>query len=301
MRKKRYGRKSLPKTLLKIGAGVLAIGGVAAIAGTVVDYVKDDYEVIHPSFEVGGLNEIGKYVEDESSIYTKNSFDCQGLKIVTDFDAEVKYQVFFYDDVDNFISSSDVYTQGNEFILPVGAEKARLELTPLNDDDGVISWFEKSQYANDIEINVYKNQNYLDSFVLAKKTLKVVSNTNDLVFTNGLTLDNEDGALVWNEIAHNAATSTTSLRVNGGEVFTVKCPDEFVANDDGMFRYSIAEFSNVPNDDTLISISALTSSATSFTLSEDTKYIVVTLSTFNPDVVFTEEQLQQIPSMFSLK
>lgn len=293
-----YGKGK--KIFKNLSLGILGLGLLGGAVALGTNYLKNDHVVVHPTYEVGALTEYGKYVEDESSIYTKSAFECQGLKVKVDFDSEVEYQVFFYDELDNFISASDVFTNGNDFILPVNAELARIEITPLNDEDGKISWLEKRDYANDIEISVLKNQNALDNVTLAKKTLKVVSNVNDLVFTNGLSLDNEDGTLVWNEIAHNAATSTTCLRVNGGEVFTVKCPAEFVANDDGMFRYSIAEFSNVPSDKTLITMSELTSASNGFTLSKDTKYIVVSLSTFNPDVVFTEEQLQQIPSMLSL-
>ena len=181
-RKFKVSKKSLPKTLLKIGAGVLAIGGVAAIAGAVVDYVKDDSNVIHPSFEVGNLTALGKYVEDESTMYTKDSFACDGLSIKLDFDNEINYKVYFYDSLDNFVEATDVYTNSSD--IEVKAVNARVVVIPTNDNDDKISWTEKMEYANEIEISVAKKQNN-DDVLIGSRRLMLEDNIYDLQFVPG--------------------------------------------------------------------------------------------------------------------
>ncbi len=149
------------KTLKKVGLFVLGIASVGAAmfsAVKIADGLSNDSKKIRLSYNVGGLDATtGKYVKDESSIYTKERFACYGLSTVLDFDATVNYQVFYYDINDHFISNTEVLTSGYTSIIPRNGAYARVEITPLDDEDGKISTLEKRKYANQLTVRVAKD------------------------------------------------------------------------------------------------------------------------------------------------
>ena len=108
---------------------VVTIGGVMSLFG-------GNDNTIDLKFSVGGLSDEGTYVKSDSTIYTKESFECSELvKVTRDFDANIEYQVFFYDDADEFVSSSDVYSKSADIVVPEGASRARIEITPIWSSD----------------------------------------------------------------------------------------------------------------------------------------------------------------------
>ena len=164
----KFRRKIKWKSLISAGLALLlcvgAIVGVTSISG------KDTNTVSAMSFKVGAIGENGGYVKSETSIYTKDMFECQGLTIEPDFEATGTYQVFFYGEDKAFIGATDVmdasvdtYVKGDEF---PGAKYARVMITPEipTDDDGVavedfkIGSFDVMGYASDYTISVAKDQ-----------------------------------------------------------------------------------------------------------------------------------------------
>ena len=163
----RISRKT-KNLLTKIFSVVLAIGvliGAVALVNHFVSNKADDDGLVevNPSFEVGGLTEYGKYEETKFSIYNKESFECKDLTILLDFDSTIKYQVFFYDETDNFISSTSVYQVGATPEVPSEAKLARIEITPIWDNDvetkdQELNIFKVRKYAKQMTIKVAKEQ-----------------------------------------------------------------------------------------------------------------------------------------------
>ena len=177
--------KFTKNTFKKIGAvllaGALGIGAIFGIAklGEVLD---TETKTIYPTYSVGGLKTTdGKYTETTDSIYTKEAFECQGLKITPDFDSNVSYEVFFYDSNEQFISSSGKQTDFYENV-PSFTKYARIQITPLEDDK--VSWYETSKYANQLKVEVNKEQKFndpltYDLFVNGEHTLNYVMKEED--------------------------------------------------------------------------------------------------------------------------
>ena len=163
--------KRKTKKFLK-GAGLTALGlGVIFAGASLIKNVAEDKESttekINLTYEVGGLNDLGKYVEDDGTLYTKNAFECKGLTIDIDFDTNVSYQVFFYTEDDVFVESTDVLT--DDYKIDVEDENithARIEITPNwdmleveKDEDQVIKWYETYKYSKQLKVSVDKDQN----------------------------------------------------------------------------------------------------------------------------------------------
>ena len=174
--------KSIIKKVALALAGIAALTAVGFGVKAIVDYTKKDLKTISPTFEIGNLGSDGKYVNDESTLYTKDAFRCDGLQIKLDFDNQINYQIFYYDDLDNFTESTDVlseaYSDGGH------DSYARLVIIPTNDEDDKISWTEKFTYPQQLTIKVNKNQNN-DYVNILNKRLRVVEHISDLRFVYG--------------------------------------------------------------------------------------------------------------------
>ena len=105
------------------------------------------------AFSNGALDAEGEYDESDASIYTKDLLTVNGLEIEVEEDAEVTYEVFFYNEDKEFISSSgelsDNYVYANDV---EGAEYCRVVITPTDDEE--IGLFEKNGYARQLTIKV---------------------------------------------------------------------------------------------------------------------------------------------------
>ena len=161
--------KQVLKTIVLSALGIGAVIGVASGINALVEKSDEDLKTIHPVFEVGGLNEVdGKYEKSDSTLYTKNAFECRGLEIKLDFDNTIKYQVFFYEEDGDFIEATSVYDGNAEIDVPTFASHARIELTPnwseMGEDyetekEQIVKWYETTKYASQIEVKVNKEQN----------------------------------------------------------------------------------------------------------------------------------------------
>ena len=166
----KYKTKKTLKTLALSVLGIGALVGVASGINALAEKQDTEFKTIIPIFEVGGLKDTdGKYEETKGSIYTKQAFECQGLEIELDFDNTIKYQVFYYEDDGDFISSTDVLLGNQDLVVPFGATHARLEITPNWSEMGEdyedtknqeIKWYEVAKYSTQMEVKVNKEQEH---------------------------------------------------------------------------------------------------------------------------------------------
>lgn len=181
MKKIKFNLKKNWKNILSaVLAGVLLFGAVSAAVGILN---KDTKTISSTAFAVGGINDQGNYVESETSIYTKDMFECQGLSIEPDFEATGTYQVFYYDNNKNFVGATDelkaedgVYNKADTYVF---AKYARIMITPAvpTDDDGYIDedfkirFYEVAGYASDYTITVNKKQKFeVENYFLVDST-----------------------------------------------------------------------------------------------------------------------------------
>ena len=93
---------------------------------------------------------------DNSGLRTTKYYKAKDLEIDLSADAEVKYQVNYYDEDKNWLSVA-TFT-GDYTVSSAGSDAiwVKIEIIPLEDDDGVVSVFEKYGYCSQIEIKVQK-------------------------------------------------------------------------------------------------------------------------------------------------
>ena len=159
--------KTLIAVILCLGVLVGAGFGIASIfKPDDVDSFLDNKTLSSTIYRVGGLDSNGNYMNTDKSIYTKDAFECQGLNCTLNFDNEVTYQIYFYDQNNEFIHTTGKLTgaflQEN---VPLFAKYARIVITPNNDNK--VSVFEVSKYAKQLKATVYREQgfkNYSDNF-----------------------------------------------------------------------------------------------------------------------------------------
>ena len=150
------------RTLKRLISAVLVTVLVASLGGALISVLSKDTKTIHPTFSVGGLDENGYYVEDNSTIYTKKAFECSGLRVQPDFESSVTYDIYLYDGSEKFIEAKKGLTK--VFADDIGSAKyARIVIHPeipedTKEDEFQIKWYQISGYANQIKITVNKDQ-----------------------------------------------------------------------------------------------------------------------------------------------
>ena len=161
-------KKTILNIVLIALSCILVFGLVFGIAKTVGD---KDTKTIHPSFSVGSLTADGKYQESENQIYTKKAFECIGLNVALDFDAEITYQIFFYNYDGSFLVATPSLSEHYKDGAPLLATHARIVITPNEDEE--IKFYEVGGYANQLSIKVDKVQGFDDEVVAQTCSLKV--------------------------------------------------------------------------------------------------------------------------------
>lgn len=267
------------KIFKTISFAVLGLGVLGGIITVTSHFMKKDEVSIHPTFEVGGLDAIGKYREDKGSLYTKKAFASEGLKITLDFDSTIEYKVFYYDILDNFISSTTSLAEGYSGESPLNGAYARVEITPTNDEDGKISWSEKYKYSNQINIKVDRDaeEKTKKKYVSYRgNCYQVVNNFKDTVFeygkafTTDLHIENK-----------NDDSSTTKTLLSVGDYNVITFDSTVLSEDTTNYHVYIYEFKELPtSDDVRFTINAINSSVNGKqTLHKGVKYILIMLWT----------------------
>ena len=235
---------------------------------------------IHPTFEIGGLNEQGRYEKDKSTLYTENKFACEGLKATLDFDAQINYQIFYYDILDNYLSSTDVLKEGYSGDAPLNGAYARIKIIPTTDEDNKISFIEKLKYSKQLNLKVAKGAegNVDKKFTsLNGFCVQVVNNVTDSVFEygyywNSVTLDLIGGAL------DSACTAKTLLAVDGGYDVHVDY-EKLALTEDQNFTIVVTQFKELPKSDSKNVSKMITrkDGENVVSLDKDTKYVLFTV------------------------
>lgn len=180
--KKIHFRKGWWKSLL---AAILCIGVVVGAGFGIASLVKPDkvdklvtYSTLsNIKYRIGGLDSNGNYMNTDQSIYTKDAFECQGLNCTLDFDNVISYQVYFYDQNNEFVHTTGRLT--GAFVqdsVPFFAKYARIVIIP--NDDNKVSLTEVAKYAKQLKVEMYREQgfkNYTENlFEIAKTGTTIV-------------------------------------------------------------------------------------------------------------------------------
>ena len=195
--------------LVVVCVGIIGGGTVGILRLT--DSSKLDQKTISSmKFSVGGLDSNGKYMNTNASIYTKEAFECQGLNVNLSFDNEVEYQIYFYDQNNDFVHTTGKLS--GAFVkdsVPFFAKYARIVVTPKNDD--VVSKIEVLSYAKQLTVKVNREQgfkNYTENlFSIAKTGVGIdyatgqesaeMDNSANFVVTNYVDVSSYKDALVF--------------------------------------------------------------------------------------------------------
>ena len=150
----------------KILCAILCVGCVIALGAGLSALTKSETKTIGASaFSVGALDENGKYVADKQSIYTKDAFECLGLRIEPDFEAKLTYDVYYYDYNEKLLEVKRGLTEIYDEDFPL-AKLARVVIHPAIPEGETVKSFKidylsKIKFANELKVTVNKNQNYL--------------------------------------------------------------------------------------------------------------------------------------------
>lgn len=288
--------KGIIKKIALALAGVAALTAVAFGVKAIVDYTKNDLKKLTLSYDVGNLGTDGKYVADESTLYTKEAFACYGLQIKPDFDSTVNYQIFYYDILDNYISATSVLSDGYSGEAPVNCAYARMVIEPRDDEDGKISLTERVKYPSQLTVKVYKEQKINERFGVYKgRVLGVVLDTDSLVFTKGLTLFHQ--TMDWNERSNYSATTTCILKVNGGSTLNYDI-SKLGSGYDSYCR--VYQFKDMPLDENIMLFDEYVMTSTSLVLDKKAKYIILTVELKSQSTSWTDSVVSKLPTCFSI-
>ena len=144
---------------------VVSVALIAALAVTGItlfnkkDKDSDGYVEVSPKFSIGGLAADGTYEETDGSLYTKDAISAENVKVVLEFDSTVTYQLFFYDEYDNFVSAGVALGKGSETEVPEGASAFRIELTPVwgedvDEDNQKVTILNKYSFEKQITVSI---------------------------------------------------------------------------------------------------------------------------------------------------
>lgn len=154
-----------------ISAALVIVVLVGCVAGLATIFNSKTTDVSTFTFKKGALDKNGFYIESDTSIYTKDLIECQGLVIEPDFEANGDYQVFYYGSNKAFVGCTDkmdahtdgIYEKGDTYSY---AKYCRIVISPDApiDEDGYVQedwkirFWEVADYASDYKISVNKEQ-----------------------------------------------------------------------------------------------------------------------------------------------
>ena len=273
----RIKTKGIIKKIALVLAGVVALSAVGFGIAKLVEFVKDDLKTINPVFDVGNLGTDGKFVDDESTLYTKEAFECDGLQIKLDFDNQIEYQIYFYDDLDNFVESTEVLSAPYSETVHDGY--ARIVIMPTNDEDEKISLTERVTYPAQMTIKVAKEQTS-EYVAVYNRRLKIVDDLLVVRFTLGNF--GKDSSMGWHfydsEYSKYSVNSMDLISVRGSSTVTFDL-------ESSEFSFYVYEFKSINGVVTCIKENR---DSSSYVLSEDTQYLVIVVNDLSEESRFDE-------------
>ena len=152
--------KKKTKRILSIVLIVAAVLLVAAVFTIGRNRADEGYDLVKVEFERGALDTVGEHTETKGSIYTKEAFECGSeVRVKLDFDSNVTYKFFFYDEDEGFIESSNEFEKTTTVSVPDGAVYCRLVVTPewdddVDKDDQIVRAWQVNKYAKQLTVMV---------------------------------------------------------------------------------------------------------------------------------------------------
>ena len=142
------------KTKRFIGA-VLLIAAVLLVFSLLVNK-EEDYDRTFTTWTVGAVDDSGNYDSTVENMIVSGLIEVNdGIKIVPNFTAGVRYMVYGYNEDQGYIEEFPAFDGSHDatFVLDeLGAvHYIRIVMTP-DDDNGKITEFEKLNYATQLEI-----------------------------------------------------------------------------------------------------------------------------------------------------
>lgn len=139
---------------------IVLIVGVALIAAVIGLSVKLSRQTTtttigSEAYVIGVLDEdTGKLTEGDAAIYTRKGISVDGLTCVLVKDAEVEYQLFFYDAKGKFLEATELLSEDFNGEVPEDAETVKIMIVPTNDEDGKVSLTEVLGYAKQLKVTI---------------------------------------------------------------------------------------------------------------------------------------------------
>lgn len=136
---------------------LLVIGLIGAVITLFVmlDRQTTVTEIGAEQYIIGGLDAEGAAVEGDTSIVTRDTFTTDGLKVELADEAEVTYELYFYDADGEFVSKTAALSADFDgSAIPENAASAKCVITPIADEDGKVSLTEVLNYAGQVTVTV---------------------------------------------------------------------------------------------------------------------------------------------------
>lgn len=159
----------LAKVISVIAIFAVIIGACAVFAAISRDETKT---IGAGEFSRGGLDEKGEHIITDQCVYTKEAFECEGLRIEPDFEFKGTYRVYFYNSDMGFMHRTEELSKVYDGDYP-GANFARIVISPdveaeaeeqgIKAKDWKIRFYEVRKYANDLKITVNKEQTFSET------------------------------------------------------------------------------------------------------------------------------------------
>ena len=225
MKKMRFRRKNVKSIL----SAILVVAVVVGVFAGLNSLSERDLKSTRPVFTLGALNEEGKYIESEGTIYTKEAFECQGLEIKLDFEKTIFYEVYYYNSNGEFLYSSEKSNENSKPELPARATHARIVITPdwellevKTASKQKIKWYEIAKYANQIEIKVNAVQEEI--FVPFQGVNKLTK------YSKGVNLSMQNGTDGYGVTEGGAYNATNMIMVENATTVCIKVKPDLVDN-----------------------------------------------------------------------
>lgn len=138
----------------------LSIGCVLALAlssGALIRQfaTEETTELASYRYTIGAVAEDGGLDKEETKFITSDELKAKDLvSIEVDEEAELTVKVYWYDEDENLLRV-DTVTDGTP-VAPEGAETFRVEIEPLDDEDGKVSVLEKGGYVKLVTVTLKK-------------------------------------------------------------------------------------------------------------------------------------------------
>ena len=134
---------------------ILSIGVITALVKIDRNETTKDINGNVFTYSIGLIDETGEYEQGTSSIYMKDFQDVDGLTCKLDEKASITYEINFYDEDKEFISSTgSLEADFESSSIPENAKYFKVEITPTNDAE--VSFFEINTYAKQLTVTVNK-------------------------------------------------------------------------------------------------------------------------------------------------